>query len=555
MSRVVPTRIGKYQIVGRLAEGPLAEVLAARLEGIAGFSRAYVIKQLRPEVAAVDDAVARIEAQARVAADVLHGNVVQLLDLGRESDCPYVVLEWVDGWSLRAILDDAGVPLPAPHAAWIGVQVLKALEYAHQRHQEGEGLVHGAVSASNVLVSRTGDVKLADFGLARLTDALALELPELLPLRLDRLAPELLDGDAHTVSTDLFSVGALLYACVTQRHPFVRDDAEATRATLKAGSWEPLAAVCPEAPPAFCAIVDQALALDPADRPASATAMKDALVDLLFAPGDVYQQEFLAAWLAEHLGAPVARMPAAVPSASQELDDGDLVHESDGEDDLVDLQEARERTAEVPLTDDDDGRTAADIQEAKTAVTGRGGVDESRTSPLWTEAGQGVVDAKVAMQLAALKATDHEASGQAAAGIDEAAVAAEAARTGRVALVASTVALAAGLAAGAFGVSALEPALLAPPPPVLEVRAPEGGTVEVDGRRATGPTTLQAGRHPVRVVVPGHAPWALELELVAGEYRLLVVERAELPPAPEATGEAEDAPEAPPEGDDAEPRR
>ncbi|MCB9664950.1 MAG: serine/threonine protein kinase [Alphaproteobacteria bacterium] len=534
MSRVVPTRIGKYQVVGRLAEGPLADVLAARLEGIAGFSRAYVIKHLRPELADQPDALARIEAQAKVAAEVLHGNVVQLLDLGREADLPYLVLEWVDGWSLDAVLAAAraaGQVMPASHAAWIGIQVLKALEYAHQRHREGEGLVHGAVSATNVLVSRAGDVKLADFALARATDTLSADLPELLPRRLDRLAPELLDGADPTVASDLFSVAALLHACVAPTHPFVRDDPEATLQALREGGWPSLATVEPAVPAPFAEVVDRALSLDPAARPATATEMKDALVDLLFADGNVYQQDTLGAWLGTLLGAPTAKIPTSVPSASQELDEGDLVHESDGEDDLVDLQEARERTEEVPLGDDEEARTAADIEEGKTAVTGRSTADEGRTSPLWTEAGQGLVDAKVAMQLAALKASDRDSEGPAQGGVDEAVVAGEAARTRKVTLGVGVLALAAGLVAGVVGGGALQPMVLELPAPVLEVRAPDGGRVTVDGTRASGPVTLSAGRHPVKVEVPDHAPWELELELVQGEYRLLVVERAVLPPA------------------------
>ena len=168
--------IGKYRVLERIATGDLAEIYKARLEGIAGFRRLFAIKRVRPHLARLDTYAAMIEEESRIAGLLSHGNIVQLLDLGREDGVLYLVMEYVDGWDLGKVLErckELEEPAPMDQAVWIGLQLLKGLEYAHNREvirngeKVGLDLVHRDVSPSNILLSRQGDVKLTDFGIAR----------------------------------------------------------------------------------------------------------------------------------------------------------------------------------------------------------------------------------------------------------------------------------------------------------------------------------------------------------------------------------------------------
>jgi hypothetical protein len=559
VDRPDPLRLGKYRVLEAVARGPIAEVLKARLEGIAGFSRLYAVKRVHEAIAADPGRLARIEAEARRAAALSHGNVVQLLDLGRDDDGrPYLVLEWVDGWSLAAVLARArevGTPLPVEQTAWIALQVLNALEVAHG-HREAQGgvevdapLLHGALGPDDVLLSRGGEVKVSDFGLAHVATVLAAAEPGLVPGARPASEP--------SIQGDLRAVAALVRACLTL-------------------SDEPASLVARgDVPARLAAAVDALLGVEGADgAPATAPIFKLAMVDALH--GRVFTQEALSSWVKALFG-----LGDAVADELR-LDDEpreDLLDDELGLDlDLPDLPAKDDWTAPDEAAEDgrtqhdghDDGRTLAQVAHdpagpparpsatasvaARTSVGGTGSlrtgvlrglgtppatpVEEEEAEP-WEEPAPAVVDPDLAARLAELRrARPARPPGAWSAPTDEPAPPPARGWVGGAVAAVVLVALGAGLggvAAGAYGRSLG----LTVPAPVLDVHVPSGvaARVHVDGAPVSGPARLVAGSHEVRVEVQGADAWTFDLGLQDGEYRVIVID-APRPTVAAATPEA-----------------
>lgn len=209
-------RVGRYRLLGRLGAGGMGDVHRARAYGAEGVVKDLCIKRIRSERLTRRSAIARFVEEARVWAGLHHANIVSVFDFGRSEDGYYLAMEWVDGVSARSLVSDA--PLPADVAAHVGAEIARALEYAHGL---APPLVHRDVKPANVLVSRAGDVKLTDFGVAALAGSStgAAGTP-------GYIAPEQLDGGADTRS-DLWALGVVLTELVSgDRDPSRIENAE-----------------------------------------------------------------------------------------------------------------------------------------------------------------------------------------------------------------------------------------------------------------------------------------------------------------------------------------
>jgi Protein kinase domain/PEGA domain len=239
--------------------------------------------------------------EARIAAALVHKNIVPVLDFDEIDGERLVILEHVDGLDLRELLERAG-PLPPPLAVYVAAEVAAALDYAHRRADAAGrplGLVHHDVSAANVLVSWEGEVKLTDFGVAGL-----LRAGERLAGNLAYMAPEQARGGAVDARADVFSLGVVLRELCTGANPFLDD------ATLEAARARQLPPLPPGNPP-LAAVIARASATRVEDRYPSAAALREALLALPGAPADAART--LAAHLAPMRAPGGARLdPAAL---------------------------------------------------------------------------------------------------------------------------------------------------------------------------------------------------------------------------------------------------
>ena len=259
---------GRYRLVELLGQGGMATVYRA-LDTQLG--RDVTIKLLRPEYLRDPDFSSRFRQEAQNAASLSHPNVVTVYDYGEDPSGPFIVMEYVDGEDLATILKRNG-SLPPTQAARIAAAVARALEAAHAR-----GIVHRDVKPGNVLIGRDGRVKVVDFGIARAIAEAQMTLPGTTLGSVHYFSPEQARGEPTTAASDIFSLGIVLFEMLTGSRPWEGDSAAAVAlARLSPPVPDPVL-LRPSLPSDLAAIDRKSLALDPADRFATAGAMADAL--------------------------------------------------------------------------------------------------------------------------------------------------------------------------------------------------------------------------------------------------------------------------------------
>ena len=261
----------RYRLDHLIGRGGMATVWSATDTVL---DRSVAIKRLHPGLLSDVEHAERFRREALLVARLSHPNLVQLLDRGEDAEGPYLVMELVDGENLKARLRREG-PLDPDEAARICAEVAGALSYAH-----GQGVVHRDIKAQNVLLTAEGGVKLADFGIARLieTDGEAgLTKTDMLLGSADYLSPEQADGRPIDARTDIYSLGILLYECLTGVLPF---RGEGFVAVAMKQCSEPLPdprLAAPAVPEWLAACTIRAAAKDPAARYPDAARMEAAL--------------------------------------------------------------------------------------------------------------------------------------------------------------------------------------------------------------------------------------------------------------------------------------
>lgn len=279
--------MGHYRIIRRLAVGGMAEVYLGKRIGAGGFEKPVAIKRMLPTLAAQQENARAFLAEARLCVHLVHPNIVQVLDLGTSNGTPYLVMELVDGEDLRRVLNrsvQAGRPFEAAEAIHITACVAQAL--AHADETPGPGgeplkVVHRDVNPSNVLISMAGEVKLADFGVAKAADGRVATEGNLLKGKLGYLAPELIGGAPASHSSDVFLAGVLLYELLAGRPLFATDASPGRTLAQIAGHDEHSLPLPERAPPELEAVLRKALAKDPANRYAHARELANDLLDVL----------------------------------------------------------------------------------------------------------------------------------------------------------------------------------------------------------------------------------------------------------------------------------
>lgn len=270
-------RFGAYRIERMLGRGGMAEAFAAVRSLGEGVTQRVCIKRLLPGSDADPELMRALLAEARIGAALRHANIVSLLDHGEVEGSPYLALELVEGVDLRRLLRElarTGETMPWPTVSELAFALGHALDFAHAASPDGSllGVLHRDVSPSNVLLGVHGEIKLADFGIARFTAETHATRTGLLKGKVPYMAPEYVAGGSFDARCDLFALGVTLHECLVGERPFDgRNDAE-TLERILAGKRIPLARRSVDAPDALVQGVDALLAHDPRDRPATARA-------------------------------------------------------------------------------------------------------------------------------------------------------------------------------------------------------------------------------------------------------------------------------------------
>ena len=215
---------GRYQLLDRLGEGGMAEVFTAVAHGVEGFSRVFVLKRLRPELAHDKEAIGQFIDEARMQASLVHSNIVPVFDFGRVADEYFMTQEYIVGRDLVRLIarnyEHSQQTLDPKVAYYIAHETLLALEYAHgKRDRQGQalGIVHRDVSAGNILVSAQGEVKLSDFGIVKSNRRVTKTQVGMVKGNANFMSPEQARGQNVDARSDLFSIALVLYYCLTNR--------------------------------------------------------------------------------------------------------------------------------------------------------------------------------------------------------------------------------------------------------------------------------------------------------------------------------------------------
>jgi serine/threonine protein kinase len=266
-----------YRLEALVGKGGMAEVYrAVVLEGPRA-GQPVAVKRLLPALAGDPRYVARFEQEAEVTRRLRHPAIVEVLETGVASGTPFIVMEYVDGRNLRQILAQCAarkILLPVDFAVYVAHVVAQALAHAHEGVDEAGrplGIVHCDVSPSNVFVSRLGEIKLGDFGVAVTTDA-APGAPHSRYGKIHYLAPEQILGEAPTPRSDIFALGAVLFELLTNEPAFPGRDVEEVGHRILAGKLRAPSELRAELPFELDAMVLACVAPDPADRYPSAAA-------------------------------------------------------------------------------------------------------------------------------------------------------------------------------------------------------------------------------------------------------------------------------------------
>ncbi len=276
--------LGPYLLLRRFSVGGMAELFLA-LHREDREQRPLLVKRILPQLATRSDVVRMFLDEGRLTSHLHHENLVQVFDVGQVDGTPFIVLEYVDGMPLSELLRrQPGKRIPNALACWLLAEICAGLAYAHERTDlEGNplGIVHRDVSPDNILLSRGGEVKLVDFGIAKAASQLARTRPGQVKGKLAYMSPEQLRNSRIDARSDLFSLGLVLYEATVGRRAFpVIGEVDLLRALLN-GDYAPPERELPGYPPELARIVAGCLAVDVERRYQKASELRRALLALV----------------------------------------------------------------------------------------------------------------------------------------------------------------------------------------------------------------------------------------------------------------------------------
>jgi serine/threonine protein kinase len=311
------THFSRYEIDSRLAIGGMAEVWRAKLKGVRGFEKRIVIKTMLSQLAGRPDLVEMFINEATLASAFSHPNIAHVFDFGQLEGRYFIAMEYVPGVTLRLAhkrMLGRGELLPMVATLHVMIDVCEAL---HEVHELGDrngalGLVHRDLSPDNVIVSTSGAAKLIDFGAARATARTP--TPSIFVGKYRYAAPERIRRATEDRRSDIYSAGVILYECLTGRRPYDGPDAQIIKIVEAGRLYDPRDSL-PSLPASVAEVVMRAMAVDAADRFATARQMRDALTRCLGELGASSRERDVTASLAALLETPADSAPVLVALA------------------------------------------------------------------------------------------------------------------------------------------------------------------------------------------------------------------------------------------------
>ena len=342
---------GQYTLTERLAVGGMAEVLLASVAGAHGFARTVVIKRLLPHLAHDAHFNAMFIDEAKLTAKMVHPKIAQTYELGRSADVLYIAMEFVDGIDVLALLRECAhhkARVPQEIAVYITHEVLDALDFAHGQVDEvgtSLGVVHRDISPSNVLLSRRGDVKLVDFGIARTGKGQATKAGTLKG-KYGYMSPEQVVEVEIDGRSDVFSTAIVLAEMLTGRRLFAAPNELDVLLMVRDAKLSRLDRFGTDIEPDLDAILRRGLKKNAAERYQSAAEFREALGEWMFAKryrvtprnlAEIVESLYEGAWLRkrEALSAADAAKEVAVQQVAAvgagAVDLGEIVLDSNAE--------------------------------------------------------------------------------------------------------------------------------------------------------------------------------------------------------------------------------
>ncbi|MCY0988303.1 serine/threonine-protein kinase [Nannocystis sp. ILAH1] len=317
-------RIGRYEVVQRLGHGGMATVYLGRATGSAGFERVVAIKVIHQHLAAEPEFVGMFLDEAKIAARIHSPHVAGILDLGEDSGFYFMVLEYIDGETLSALLRQlrpADERLPLAVALQVLADACEGLVAVHGlRDPDGRpyGLVHRDMSPQNLMVNFDGWTKIVDFGLVKATGLRNSNHTGHLRGKLAYMAPEQARGKPLSAGTDLFALGVIFWEMLTGRRLFAGEGDAETLENVMRCEVPPLREFRPDLPSGVEALLQRALAPTPEERYASAEAMLADIRALLRECGDTSEpRRALGAIMRHHFAEQAKYRMAAIRGASR----------------------------------------------------------------------------------------------------------------------------------------------------------------------------------------------------------------------------------------------
>lgn len=247
----------RYRLTEQIGMGGMAIVYRA-VDLRTGHNVA--VKVLRPEYNEDSEFISRFQREAEAASKMTHHNIVNLLDVGMDGENRYLVMEYVQGKTLKTVIQERGKLSPAL-AGQIAIRILSALEHAHRN-----GIVHRDIKPQNILVHADGHIKVADFGIARIANSSTLTKGDNVMGSVHYFSPEQAKGEGANATSDLYSTGVVLYEMLTGKVPYDGDNPVAVAMQHLHATPVPIQNLAPDVPPALVRVCMKAMEKNPAMR-------------------------------------------------------------------------------------------------------------------------------------------------------------------------------------------------------------------------------------------------------------------------------------------------